>query len=143
MAKFSGAKIRQNVTSAIRTTGATARTFEGGLGYERDDKSQLFLLAMSNMVREDTFYETARSRDDRFRELVHRVTRDDPAWVAGFVPYLRDTMQMRSASVVMAAEYVRAGAAHGRAVVASALQRADEPADWPWLQSGQQVIASG
>jgi hypothetical protein len=36
---------------------------------------------------------------------------------------------MRSASVVAAAEYVKAGGPHGRAVVASALQRADEPAE--------------
>jgi hypothetical protein len=36
---------------------------------------------------------------------------------------------MRSASVVAAVEYVRADGAFGRAVVASALQRADEPAD--------------
>jgi hypothetical protein len=45
------------------------------------------------------------------------------------VPYLRDTMQMRSAAVVMAAEYVAAGGPNGRAVVASALARADEPAE--------------
>ena len=43
--------------------------------------------------------------------------------------YLRETMLMRSASVVMAAEYVAAGGAGGRSVVARALQRADEPAE--------------
>ena len=36
---------------------------------------------------------------------------------------------MRSASVVLAAEYVAAGGAGGRSVVARALQRADEPAE--------------
>ena len=36
---------------------------------------------------------------------------------------------MRSAAVVMAAEYVAAGGAGGRSVVARALQRADEPAE--------------
>ena len=36
---------------------------------------------------------------------------------------------MRSAAIVMAAEYVAAGGEHGRSVVARALQRADEPAE--------------
>jgi hypothetical protein len=55
--------------------------------------------------------------------------------VGRFVPYLRETMHLRSASLVMAAEYVRAGGPWGRADVASALRRADEPAEmlayWP------------
>jgi len=38
-------------------------------------------------------------------------------------------MFMRSAAVVLAAEYVAAGGAHGRSVIARALQRADEPAE--------------
>ena len=36
---------------------------------------------------------------------------------------------MRSAAIVMAAEYVAAGGANGRAVIAAALQRPDEPAE--------------
>jgi hypothetical protein len=39
-------------------------------------------------------------------------------------------MLMRSAAVVLAAEYVAAGGARGRSVVARALQRADEPAEF-------------
>ena len=38
-------------------------------------------------------------------------------------------MLMRSAAIVMAAEYVAAGGVNGRAVVAGVLQRADEPAE--------------
>lgn len=69
---------------------------------------------------------------------MHDVTRANPAFIAGadvdagkvgFVEYLRTTMLMRSAAVVMAAEYVAAGGAGGRSVVARALQRADEAAD--------------
>lgn len=129
MAKFSAKPMRPNVTAAVKTTKARTRTYEGHLGYERDAKSALFLLACSNMVRENTFYEGAKERDDRFAQLAQDVTRDDPDWVAGFIPYLRDTMQMRSASLVLAAHYVAAGGANGRRVVASALSRADEPAE--------------
>lgn len=129
MPKFSTKEVRPNVTAPVKTTGPTTRTHEGGTGYARDAKSELFLLAITNMVAEDTFYESAGGRDDRFAALIHQVTAEDPGWIAGFVPYLRNTMQMRSASVVMAAEYVKAKGSHGRAVVNSAISRADEPAE--------------
>ena len=132
MPKFSGTKrrpVRTNLTAPIRTTDERLRTHEGGRAYGRDAESELFLLAATNMVGEDTFYERAADRDARFKALVHAVTKANPAFVAGLAEYLRRTMLMRSAAVVMAAEYVAAGGAHGRAVIASALQRADEPAE--------------
>jgi len=49
--------------------------------------------------------------------------------VAAFVPWLRGTARLRSASVVAAAEYVRAGGPSGRRVIAAACDRADEPAE--------------
>ena len=52
----------------------------------RDAKSELFLLAVTNMVGEDTFYEASRDRDRRFVRLIRHVTAEDPAWVARFVP---------------------------------------------------------
>lgn len=113
----------------ILTTEDLVFTHEGGIGVARDAKSDLFLLAATNMVSEHTFYETATARDERFEKLVHTVVAEDPAWVARFVKYLRDGMQMRSASIVLAAEYVKAGGEHGRAVVNAALLRADEPGE--------------
>jgi hypothetical protein len=86
-------------------------------------------LALSNMVGEDTFYEGKSARDKRFRDLVQKVTKSDPSWVARFVPYLRSEMNMRSASIVMAVEYVVAGGPNGRRVIFDALQRPDEPAE--------------
>lgn len=127
MSKF--ASIVAAIESPIRTTGVVGTTHEGGVGFARDAKSELFLLAVTNMVREGTFYESAKDRDDRYVRLIHQVTAEDPAWVRSFVPFLRDRVNLRSASLVMAAEYVRAGGTGGRAVVASAIQRADEPAE--------------
>ncbi len=141
MAKFSGTKRnpwRANLAAPIRTRAARLFTHEGGVGYAREPRSELFLLAATNMVGEDTFYERAAVRDARFLELVREVTASDPAFIAGadvaagkvgLAQYLRETMLMRSASVVMAAEYVAAGSAGGRGVVARALRRADEPAE--------------
>jgi len=156
MVKFSRKKTPPNVTAPVATRfdAPDTLTAEGGAGFSRDPKSELFLLAVTNMVGENTFYERSRDRDRRFAALVATVAREDPAWIARFVPFLRDQMQLRSASVVMAAEFARArttkdgsadddGAAEAtvtskaasaggpttRSVIASALYRADEPAE--------------
>lgn len=117
--------------AAIRTrsTSPDTRTYEGGDGYTRKPKSELFLLAVANMVGEDTFYEDATSRDNRYRDLIAKVTAKDPDWIRRFVPFLRNEMNMRSASIVMAVEYVLAGGPNGRSVIDSAIVRADEPAE--------------
>ncbi|MCP3975854.1 MAG: TROVE domain-containing protein [bacterium] len=130
MSKFSAKRVRPMVRSVIKTVGKpTARTFEGARALVRDPKSELFLLSITNMVGEATFYEGADTRDQRFIDLVHTVTREDPEWMQRFVPWLRNSALMRSAAVVAAAEYVAAGGPHGRAVIASAVARADEPAE--------------
>ena len=81
--------------------------------FGRDPESELLLLAFTNMVGEDTFYERADTRDARFVELMHAVTAATPAFIAGadgdvgtvgLAQYLRETMLMRSAAVVVAAE---------------------------------------
>jgi len=126
--KSKAAGAAATLTSPVRAV-RRALTHEGGPAYARDVKSELFLLAVTNMVGEDTFYEAAGERDERFRALVHAATEEDPQWVARFVPWLRGTANMRSASVVAAVEYVRAGGPSGRRVIANALLRADEPAE--------------
>ncbi len=124
MAKFNLA------TLVKRPAGKTA---EGAPGYDREPRLELFLLAVSNMVGEQTFYEHAGDRDTRFRELIAKVAVADPAWFARFVPWLRLGANLRSASVVAALEGAKAQVAAGipgsRAMVDAALQRADEPGE--------------
>ena len=141
MTRFSGSArrlLRPNLTAPTRTLRQRTLTREGGAGYRRDPESELFLLAATNMVGEDTFYARAADRDARFVDLVRAVTASNPAFIAGADPdagrvglaqHLRQTMLMRSAALVMAAEYVAAGGANGRSVIARALQRPDEPAE--------------
>lgn len=135
MAKFNTLFNRASVSSPVKTEPvASGRTYEGAPGYARDAKSELFLLAVSNMVGEDTFYEKAHDRDDRFRRLVHQVAVEDVGWLAGFLPWLRGTANMRTAPIVAALEAVAARLTAGlnganRGLVASVLQRADEPGE--------------
>jgi hypothetical protein len=133
MGKFSS--VKSAPVSVIKTEPeATLSTFEGAPAHAGTPQSDLFLLAITNMVGEDTFYEGKGERDQRFIDLIRKVADSDPDWIARFVPFLRDTMQMRSASVVLAAETVLhlKDKDHGinlRKLVDSAISRADEPAE--------------
>lgn len=128
------AKLASKHRTAARRGGPTGttlptRTYEGGAAWEKDAKTALFTLAVTNFVSEDTFYESGKSRDDRFLNLVRQVAGEDAAWVQGFIPWLRNEANMRTASLVAAVEYVKAGAPNGRQVIASACSRADEPGE--------------
>ncbi|MFI2639504.1 TROVE domain-containing protein [Streptomyces sp. NPDC018610] len=136
MARFNTKTARPRPASPVTSTGRPLRTYEGGRGHERDARSELFLLAVSNMVSQQTFYESADDRDDRFARLVRELAVTDPSWTAGLLGWLRGEANMRTASIVGAAEYVRARLAAGatdgptgRQVVASVLQRPDEPGE--------------
>ncbi|TWJ06327.1 TROVE domain-containing protein [Stackebrandtia albiflava] len=134
MSKFNTSKVRAAVGSVITATAEpAARTAEGAPGFARDPKSELFLLAVANMVGEPTFYESADGRDDRFRTLVHTVAVEDPAWTRAFLAWLRTGAHMRSAALVGGLEAAKAlrdaGLPGGRQITASVLQRADEPGE--------------
>ncbi|MFI6050111.1 TROVE domain-containing protein [Streptomyces violascens] len=136
MARFNLRAAKARTTSPVASTGATARTHEGGPGHLRDARSELFLLAVANFVSQQAFYETGEARDGRFAALVRKLAVEDPEWTAGLLGWLRGEGGMRTASVVGAAEYVKArldaGAEQGpsnRQVVASVLLRPDEPGE--------------
>ncbi|MEV0145867.1 MULTISPECIES: TROVE domain-containing protein [unclassified Nonomuraea] len=135
MAKFNSTATKAAVSSPVKSEETpSGRTHEGAPGYARDAKSELFLLAIANMVRENTFYEKAGDRDNRFRALVHQVAVEDGEWLARFLPWLRSEANLRSVPVVAALEAVKARLGAGlqglnRQLVASVLQRPDEPGE--------------
>ncbi|WP_371674917.1 TROVE domain-containing protein [Streptomyces sp. NBC_01276] len=112
------------------------RTHEGGPAFVREPREELFLLAVGNFASQQTFYESRQERDDRYARLVAQLAVEDAVWTAGLLRWLRSEGNMRTASLVGAAAYVRArletGSADGpsnRSVVDSVLQRADEPGE--------------
>ncbi|MEW2261549.1 TROVE domain-containing protein [Streptomyces sp. NPDC047853] len=136
MARFNTRAAKAQPASRVTSTGRVLRTYEGGRGRERDPRSELFLLAVTNFVTQQTFYEAGAARDDRFTALVRDLAVTDPSWTAGLLGWLRGEGNLRTASIVGAAEYVKArldaGATDGpmgRQVVASVLQRPDEPGE--------------
>ncbi|MFD9004176.1 TROVE domain-containing protein [Streptomyces sp. NPDC059582] len=112
------------------------RTYAGGRAFVREPREELFLLAVGNFVSQRTFYESGEERDDRYARLVGELAVQDPTWTAGLLRWLRGEGNMRTASLVGAAAYVRArlaavasGGPSNRSVIDSVLQRADEPGE--------------
>src|SRR5688572_19116446 len=113
MAKFNVRTPSTAVTVPARgflntSTTPNGTTFEGAPGFGRDAKSELFLLAVTNFVAEDTFYEGGADRDARFKALVREVTLADPVWMARFLVWLRNSANMRSAPIMGALEAAHA-----------------------------------
>lgn len=115
-------------TAVLGTTGPTTNA-EGSPALARDARSELFLTAVGAFHGEDKFYESASDSSKRLTDLVSTTTTTDPAWTAAFLVWLRTRANIRTAAIVGAAEYVRAGGPNGRTVVRSVLTRADEPGE--------------
>ncbi|MFF7329627.1 TROVE domain-containing protein [Streptomyces sp. NPDC008150] len=134
MARFNTRGTRPAVHSPVTTTGERTVTHEGGAGYLRDTKSELFLLAVSNFVGQDAFYENGGDRDDRYTQLVRTLAVTDPDWCSDFLRWLRGEGNMRTAALVGAAEFAKARLDAGvpgysRQAIDTVLQRADEPGE--------------
>lgn len=138
MSKFNKvdfAAAKQGTPVALATNPvSTVLTYNGAVGYEYDTLSQLFLLACSNMVSEDTFYENGKERDLRYVQLVEKaVVEGHIDWLTRFFPWLRNQANMRSATIlgaiVAAKTMVGLGIPGGRKIVADVLVRADEPGE--------------
>ncbi|MFE5583824.1 TROVE domain-containing protein [Kitasatospora sp. NPDC056531] len=107
---------------------------QGGRGYTREPKSELFLLAVSLLVDGRSYYEGSGVRDTRFLRLIREHALSDPRWTVGLLRWLRTEANIRSAAVVGAAEFVHARAEAGaaglsRQAVDAVLQRPDEPGE--------------
>jgi hypothetical protein len=142
MAKINVKKTTAPLRGPIRSlsTFPDTATFEGANAYRRDAKSDLFLLGASLFSGEGSFYETAEVRDERFVTLVREVASQDPVWIGKFLEWLRSVGNIRTASIIGAIEAGRVISkmfANGqattevsaRSVLASVLQRADEPGE--------------
>lgn len=135
MSKFNS-KARRPVTgTSIITTTGTAVGHEGATGFTSDAKGELFRLAVVNFVGEKAFYEDASSRDTRYNTLIREVALADFSWLSKMLPWLRQSANMRSASLTGVAEAAHARIQNGQHedvadLIDNVLQRADEPGEF-------------
>lgn len=165
MSRFNnlGHKAKAAVATAVSPIGtvskkaADTRTYEGGLGWVRDVRTDLFLRASASFNDGgDKFYESGYERDEKLRQLARQVAVEDFTWFAQFVKWLRRTANIRTSALMVACDGVKArleagetGRGHAgadvpdpdtwgtpahfipsnRSVIDSALYRADEPGE--------------
>lgn len=128
------AKPRNTAATPIKTSGESAVTHEGGQGWRRTPKGELFLAAITSL-NEDLFYESANERLKRIQGLVAMdEVVGDPAWTQGLVTWLRHDVGLRSIPAIVAITAVKArldaGLSGGnRQIIASAVGRLDEASD--------------
>jgi hypothetical protein len=121
-------------------------TFESGTGFARDQKTELYLRATTSFAGEAKFYEKADDADNRAIMLAREVAVSDWAWFSKFIPWLRSEANIRTMSIMLAAEGVNARLAakvrvgmepntpgklllSHRQLISVALQRPDEPGE--------------
>ncbi|MEV7122310.1 TROVE domain-containing protein [Kitasatospora griseola] len=123
------------VRSPVPQVGLPLVNHQGGPGWEREPRSELFVLAVTHFSGQQTFYESADSRAARFTSLVRRFALEDPEWTLGLLRWLRTEAHIRSAAVAGAVEFARARAeakapGYSRQAVDAVLQRPDEPGEF-------------
>lgn len=159
MSRFNtqGHRAKPAVATAVSPLGTTStkapdtRTFERGVGWTKNAKTDLFLRASASLNDGgNKFYETGYERDAKLRELARQVAVEDFTWFAQFVKWLRRTANIRTSAIMVAADGVKArldAGLHGvvganvprpdgdrfvptnRSVIDSVLYRADEPGE--------------
>lgn len=128
-----GTKPRNTAATPIATTGQ-AFTAEGGMGWQRTPKGELFLAAVTSL-NEDTFYETANNRTKRIQTLTASPEIvNSPEWTLGMVRWLRQEVGLRSIPAVVAISAVKERLDAGltgtnRQIVEAAIGRLDEASD--------------
>ena len=70
MARFNTRAAKAQPASRVTSTGRVLRTYEGGRGREREPRGELFLLAISNFVTQQTYYETGDGTRTRDRPIM-------------------------------------------------------------------------
>lgn len=142
MAKLNQGDGRPRGTGPLRTESVSSmKTWEGGPGFAREARTELFLLATTVFAGEGSFYEPAAVSDERMMTLAQTlaVTDEGYTWLCGFLGWLRADGNIRTASLMLAAEVARSHrAARGpdaampltrRELVAAVQRRGDEPCE--------------
>jgi hypothetical protein len=121
--------------SPIKVTNKRVVNFEGSDASMYGKKSRLMLLALNTFSGEDTYYVKAADRDKEMKDLAVAIGVADPDWMRRFLPWLRNTANIRTSAITLAVDVAMSwvapnvGIPGGRALVQSVLQRADEPGE--------------
>jgi hypothetical protein len=132
--------------ASLNKKGTKTTTFNGGQGFARDLKTELYLRSTTGFAGESKYYEKAEDADARAIQLARELAVGDWKWFSEFVTWLRNDGNIRTMSVMLAAEGVNARLAakvrvgtdpdkpgqlltSHRQLIGKVLQRPDEPGE--------------
>lgn len=117
-----------NTTRIITPSNIPARTAEGGQGFLRDAKMELYSLVVTSLLSGDTYYEKGEDRLARLQNLIKQVMgmKDGVEFLAGLAVYARDEMHMRSSPTMLSAELFINKVAGANQVAREVWMRGDE-----------------
>lgn len=149
MTKFNRAVSGKGASSPLTTVSDGVKTYGGGPGFVSDPYSETFRLGVNLLAGdEETYYESGKSRDKRFIDLIEGLAVQDPTWIYNFLTWLRREGNVRTAAIMGAAHAVHARLNHSpavtedellsslgmtginRSLVRDVLFRADEPGEF-------------
>lgn len=99
---------------------------EGGWGHRRSPVNELMMLARSDRS-SDAYYESAKERGARRRQLVEHLTAKDPSTLTALVTALRTKDNLRTPSLMIAVDAAVAGHPDAEQMLKAVLLRPDEP----------------
>lgn len=111
MSKLNTGTGSRSGTGPLQTeTTASGKTHNAAPGYKRSPETELFMHATTRFYGESSYYEDSAVADERLRNLSRSlaIEPDKFAWMCGFAPDLRSEQNIRTASLVVAAEAVSA-----------------------------------
>jgi hypothetical protein len=132
--------------ASLNKKGAKTTTHNGGQGFARDLKTELYLRATTGFAGEGKFYEKAEDADAKAIQLGRELAVGDWKWFSDFIVWLRGDGNIRTMSIMLAAEGVNARLAakvrvgpdpsqpgkqliSHRGLIDKSLQRPDEPGE--------------
>jgi len=100
--------------------------YEKAPAYQYSDKLNLATRALTSLMSEERFYETAEKSDDEIIRLFEKVLKEDPEFAKGLLLSLRKDFHLRSISHVLAAELARQQATDTADIIAEICERPDD-----------------
>ena len=111
---------------------STAVTHEGGKGFKRDPRNEIYSLVVTSFLSGDSFYEKQDERLQRMRSLISEVLsmKNGREFLAGLAVYARNQMNMRSAPTMLSTE-----------LFVSKVEGAEKVAEQIWLRGDEHLEA--
>jgi hypothetical protein len=104
------------------------KTAEGGQGFARDPRMELYSVLATSLLSGDSFYETVNDRVIRIKSLIAQIAKMPKGnkFLAGLAVYVRDHLYLRSSPTVLSAEMFANKVEGAEQVASEVWKRGDE-----------------